>query len=65
VTRKTERPLYLDMPFDEALTRYVGSKPDEVQPPPGKQRKAARPKPGGQVVNADALPETGEPPKPD
>lgn len=32
MTRKLERPLYLDMPFDEALTRYIGTDPSEVDP---------------------------------
>jgi hypothetical protein len=49
VTDKPERPLYLNMPFDEALTRYIGTKAEEVEPPAGRKRKAARPKPGGSV----------------
>ena len=43
--KKLERPLYLDMPFGEALARYAQTKPEEVEPPPGKKRKKARPKP--------------------
>jgi len=49
VTDKPERPLYLNLPFDEALTRYIGTDPNEVEPPKGRRRKAARPKPGGSV----------------
>ncbi len=45
--KKLERPLYLDMPFGEAMARYAQTKPEEVEPPPGKKRKAARPKPKG------------------
>jgi hypothetical protein len=40
---KPERPLYLDMDFGEALARYAQTKPEEVEPPPGKKRKVARP----------------------
>jgi hypothetical protein len=40
--RKTEPPLHLDMGFDEALRRYAQTKPEEVEPPPGKAKK--RPK---------------------
>ena len=66
MTRKTERPLYLNMPFDEALRRYVGVDPAEVDPAPGQKRKVARPKPGDpQVVDADAPSEGREPPKSD
>jgi hypothetical protein len=43
--KKLERPLFLDMSFGEALARYARTKPDEVEPPPGKKRKDARPKP--------------------
>ena len=43
--KKLERPLYLDMPFDEALRRYAQTKPEEVEPPPGKSRKGVKPKP--------------------
>ena len=44
--KKLERPLYLDMPFGEALARYGLTKPDEVEPAPGQKRKSPRPKPG-------------------
>ena len=43
--KKLERPLYLNMPFGEALARYAQTKPDEVEPAPGQKRKGARPKP--------------------
>lgn len=43
-SKKAEPPLHLDMPFDEALRRFVQTKPDEVQPPPGKKPKPERPK---------------------
>jgi len=42
---KLERPLFLDMPFEEAVGRYIGTKPEEVDPAPGQKRKSARPKP--------------------
>ncbi len=44
--KKLERPLYLDMPFGEALARYAQTKPEEVEPAPTRKRKSARPKPG-------------------
>jgi len=46
--RKLEPPLYLDLPTDEALARFIQTKPEEVDPPRGRKRKAARPKSGGQ-----------------
>ncbi len=42
-SKKTEPPLALDMPFDEALRRFVQTKPEEVKPPPGKRPKSERP----------------------
>lgn len=45
--KKLERPLFLDMPFGEALARYAQTKPEEVEPPEGRKRKAARFRPGG------------------
>ena len=45
--KKTEPPLFIDMPFGEALARYAQTKPEEVRPPPGRKRKTARPKPDG------------------
>ena len=40
---KPERPLYLDMDFGQAMARYIQTKPEEVEPPPGHERKVARP----------------------
>ncbi len=37
--RKTDPPLHLDMPFEEALQRFVQTKPEEVQPPAGKKKR--------------------------
>lgn len=51
MTDKPEPPLFLDMAFGEALTRYVGTKPEEVEAPPGRKRKAAKLSPGGQCVD--------------
>ncbi len=42
--RKTEPPLHLDMPFDEALRRYAQTKPEEVELPAGKVKKRAKSK---------------------
>jgi len=41
--KKLERPLHLDMSADEALSRFLQTKPEEVEPPPGQARKRARP----------------------
>ncbi len=45
--KKLERPLFLDIGFNEALERYARTKPQEVEPPPGRKKKApkATPKP--------------------
>lgn len=48
--KKLERPLYIDMPFAEALVRYAKTVPAEVDPPKSRTRKSARPKPGAPVV---------------
>jgi hypothetical protein len=40
--KKLERPLFLEMPFGEALARYAQTKPEEVDPRPGHRKK--RPK---------------------
>jgi hypothetical protein len=45
--KKLERHLYLDLPFGEALERFAQTKPEEIEPPPSRKRKAPRPKPGG------------------
>jgi hypothetical protein len=37
--KKLERPLYLDLPFAEALARYAQTKPEEVEPANGRKRK--------------------------
>ena len=37
--KKLERPLYLDMPFGEALERFARTDPAEVKPAPGQKRK--------------------------
>lgn len=42
---KPERPLFLDMDFGEALARFAKTKPDEVEVPIGKSKKATRPAP--------------------
>lgn len=44
--KKLERPLYLDLPFGEALERFARTKIEEVDPPKGRKRKSARPEPG-------------------
>lgn len=72
MTKKLERPFYLNMPFDEAMLRYAATDPSEVQPPPKRagaprKRKAARPKPGGQSVEDKAptnAPKPARRPKP-
>ena len=43
--KKLERPLHLDLDFGEALERYAKTKPAEVEPPPGRKRKGAKPRP--------------------
>jgi hypothetical protein len=40
--RKTEPPLHLDIPFEEALRRYVQTDPNEVEPPAGKEPKVTK-----------------------
>jgi hypothetical protein len=44
--KKLERPLFIDLPFEEALARYAQTKPEEVAPAPGQKRKGPRLKPG-------------------
>jgi hypothetical protein len=44
--RKLEPPLHLDMPTDEALARFIQTRPEEVDPGKGRKRKDARPEPG-------------------
>ena len=40
--KKNERPLYLDMPFGEALEKFIGVNPDDIP-----KKRAAKPKPRG------------------
>lgn len=42
-SKKPEPALFLDMDFQEALARYAKTKPEEVDAPPGKTKKTARP----------------------
>ena len=44
-SKKTEPPLALDMPFDEALRRFIQTDPKEVAPPQSRRPKGAKPKP--------------------
>jgi hypothetical protein len=39
--RKLEPPFHLDMSFDEALTRYAETKPEEVKPAKGRPVRVA------------------------
>jgi hypothetical protein len=41
--KKAKREL-VDMDFDEGLARLIQTRPEEVKPPPGKKRKAAKAK---------------------
>jgi hypothetical protein len=41
-SKKTEPPLRLDMDFGEAMKRFARTRPDEVQPPPGRKPKSAK-----------------------
>ena len=43
--KKAEPPLFINMDTDEALARYIQTKPEEVEPPRSRKRKGARPKP--------------------
>lgn len=42
---KPEPPKHLDMPWGEALSRLIETKPHEVEPPKGKKRPEPRPTP--------------------
>ena len=53
--KKLERPLHLDMSADEALARFIQTKPEEVEPPPGRLRKGARPAVGDKADTATDL----------
>jgi hypothetical protein len=61
--KKLERPLHLDMPADEALARFIQTKPEEVEPPPGRPRKAARSPAKARVPSSDLENEKGRDPK--
>ncbi len=41
-TPKPQAPFALDIDFGEALARFAQTKPEEVEPPPGKERKTVR-----------------------
>ena len=43
--RKLEPPLYIQMSPDEALARFIQTKPEEVTPALGQKAKGARPRP--------------------
>jgi hypothetical protein len=43
--KKLDPPLFLDLDFGEALGRYAQTKPEEVDPAPGRKPKGARTKP--------------------
>lgn len=45
-SKKTEPPLHLDMPFDEALRRFVQTKPEELPAATGRKKKGAESKSG-------------------
>jgi hypothetical protein len=40
--KKLDRPLFLDMPFGEALTRFVHTKPEEVEAATSRKRKSPK-----------------------
>jgi hypothetical protein len=42
MTKKREKPLHLDMSFDEALRRVAQTDPRELPPPKKKKRKKAK-----------------------
>jgi hypothetical protein len=44
-SKKTEPPLFIDMDFGEAMKRFAQTRPEEVEPPPSRKRKGAKPKP--------------------
>lgn len=48
--RKTQPPLFLDMPFEEALGRFVQTDPKEVQE---NVRKAKKKRPPGEKASSD------------
>jgi hypothetical protein len=44
-SKKLEPPLFIDMDFGEALGRFAQTKPEEVEPPPGRKAKSGKQKP--------------------
>jgi hypothetical protein len=64
MTRKNEAPLKIDMPFGEALERFIGVNPKEMdasikaskkkKPPGGRKKKPPGGKPEGEVVSLRA-----------
>ena len=44
---KVERPLFINMDFEEALARFSQTKPEEVEPPKGRKRKTTKAKRSG------------------
>jgi hypothetical protein len=37
--KKLERPLYLELSFEEALERLIQTRPEEVEPPQGRRKR--------------------------
>lgn len=50
MTEKREKPLGLDMPFNEALVRFIGTKPEELPDNVKLKRKRPPPKRGPGVA---------------
>lgn len=50
MTAKREKPLALDMPFGEALERFIGTKPEELPDSVRLKRKKPPPKRGPGVA---------------
>lgn len=59
--KKLERPLHLDMSADEALFRFVQTRPEEVEPAPGRAPKRSRR--GAETVPSDRKNEKSPDPK--
>jgi hypothetical protein len=45
--KKLERPLFVDLDFGAALARFIKTKPEEVEPAPGRKPKTEHSKPKG------------------
>lgn len=54
--RKHEPSLHLDMPFEEALARFVQTNPAQVEPAAGKKAKKKRAKLKMMASRAKSLP---------